>query len=114
MKYLFIFNNSPYGNQRSYNGLRLAVALSRKAAIRVFLFGDGVTCALAGLAPAHADYHPQAMLQVVAATNAEIAACGTCMEARGLDQESLIAAVRRGSIDQLVEWTEEADKVISF
>ncbi len=36
VKYLFIFNDSPYGDQRAYNGLRLAVSLSRKAAIRVF------------------------------------------------------------------------------
>lgn len=114
MKYLFIFNDSPYGSQRTYNGLRLAFSLSRKAAIRIFLFGDGVTSALAGLSPAHADYNPQEMLQAISGTNAEIAACGTCMEARGLSQESLIPGVKRGSLDQLVEWTEEAEKVISF
>lgn len=114
MEYLFIFNDSPYGNQRAYNGLRLAMALSRKAPIRVFLFGDGVTCALAGLTPAHADYNPQDMLQAIAETKAELLACGTCMEARGLTPESLIPAVQRGTLDKLVEWTEEADKVLSF
>ena len=114
MKYLFIFNDSPYGTQRTYNGLRLAVALSRKTKIRVFLLGDGVICGLAGLAPAHADYNPQDMLLTISDTGAEIAACGTCLEARGIRPESLIPSVRRGSLDQLAEWTEEAEKVISF
>ncbi len=114
MKYLFIFNDSPYGDQRAYNGLRMASALSRKAAVRVFLLGDGVLCGLAGFAPAHADYNPQELLRAISATGATIAACGTCMEARGIPPESLIGEVRRSSMDELVAWTEECDKVISF
>jgi uncharacterized protein involved in oxidation of intracellular sulfur len=114
MKYLFIFNDSPYGSQRAYNGLRLAVSLSRKVKIRIFLMGDGVTCGLAGLTPAHADYNPQEMLLAISETGAAIAACGTCMEARGISPESLVSAVCRDSLDQLVEWTEDAEKIISF
>jgi uncharacterized protein involved in oxidation of intracellular sulfur len=114
MRYLFIFNDSPYGNQRSYNGLRLAAALSRKAGVRVFLLGDGVLCGVAGFRPANADYNPQELLRAVAATGASIAACGTCMEARGIASESLIAEVRRSTMDELVSWTEECEKVISF
>ena len=113
-KYLFIFNDSPYGSQRAHNGLRLAAALSRKASLRIFLLGDGVTCALAGLNPAHADYNPQELLKQVFAAGASIAVCGTCMEARGIAAEALIAEARRGSLDELVAWTEEADKVISI
>ena len=114
MKYLFVFNDSPYGNQRAYNGLRWAAALARGAAIKVFLLGDGVVCGLAGLNPAHADYNPQELLRAIAATGAEIAACGTCLEARGLPAESLIPEVRRSSMDELVAWTEECEKVISM
>jgi uncharacterized protein involved in oxidation of intracellular sulfur len=113
VKYLFIFNDSPYGDQRAYNGLRLAVSLSRKAAIRVFLLGDGVLCAISGFAPAHADYNPQELLRAIYGTEAAIAACGTCMEARGIRPESLIPEVRRSSMDELVAWTEECEKVIS-
>ena len=114
MKYLFVFNDSPYGSQRAYNGLRLAAAVSRKANSRVFLLGDGVLCAIAGLNPAHADYNPQELLRSISATGAAIAACGTCMEARGIAAEALIGEVRRSSMDELVEWTEECEKVISF
>ena len=111
---LFIFNDAPYGSQRSYNGLRMAAALARKTEVRVFLLGDGVTCGLAGFNPAHADYNPQELLNQVAATGAPISACGTCMEARGMAAEALLPAVKRSTLDELVAWTTECDKVISF
>jgi uncharacterized protein involved in oxidation of intracellular sulfur len=114
MKYLFIFNDSPYGNQRAYHGLRLAAALARKAGLRVFLLGDGVSCGLAGLAPASAGYNPQELLRQIAAAGAPIAACATCLEARGIAAEALLPEVRRSTMDELVMWTEESGQVISF
>lgn len=113
-KYLFIVNDSSHGNQRAYNGLRLASALARKAEVRVFLLGDGVVNGLAGLNPAHADYNPQELLRQISANGAAIAACGTCMEARGIGADSLIPEVHRSSMDELVVWMEECDKVSSF
>jgi uncharacterized protein involved in oxidation of intracellular sulfur len=114
MKFLFIFNDSPFGDQRAYNGLRLAAALARKAALRVFLLGDGVICGLAGFNPANADYNPQEMLRQIAASGAPIAACGTCVEARGIRPEMLIPEARRSTLDELIAWTEECEKVLSF
>jgi uncharacterized protein involved in oxidation of intracellular sulfur len=114
MTYLFIFNDSPHGHQRAYNGLRLAAALARKATLRVFLLGDGVVCGLAGLTPANADYNPQELLRMIAATGAAMAACGTCLEARGISPDALIPEVRRGTMDELVAWIEESGQVISF
>ena len=114
MEYLFIINDSPYGSQRAYNGLRLAVALSMEQPVRVFLLGDGVTCGLAGFAPKNAEYAPQDMLKAIGELNHPIIACGTCMDARGLTQDSLIPEIRRGTLDQLVKWTQEASKVLSF
>ena len=54
MKILVILNDPPYGTERSYNGLRLAGALSKREGVevRVFLFGDAVGCALGGKVPA--------------------------------------------------------------
>jgi uncharacterized protein involved in oxidation of intracellular sulfur len=45
---LFIINDGPYGNERPYNGMRLAMNLVKRevAQVRVFLMGDGVQCAL--------------------------------------------------------------------
>jgi uncharacterized protein involved in oxidation of intracellular sulfur len=114
MRYLFTVNDCEYGNQRAYNGLRLAAALSRKAPVRVFLLGDGVVCGIAGFAPAHADYNPQELLRSMAATGTAIGVCGTCMDARGIPPGTLIREVRRSNMEELAAWTEESDKVISF
>ncbi len=49
MKTLFILNDAPYGTERSYNALRLAGALSKTEGeeVRLFLIGDGASCAKA-------------------------------------------------------------------
>lgn len=46
-KYLLIINNGPYGNERPYNALRLAMSLVKREAtqVKVFLTADGVACA---------------------------------------------------------------------
>ena len=46
-KILFIINDGPYGNERAYNALRLALNVVKRpgVAVRVFLTGDGVHCA---------------------------------------------------------------------
>jgi len=114
MKYLFIVNDSPYGHQRAHHGLRLAASLARKAPSRIFLLGDGVLCGLAGFSPAHADYNPQELLRAACSAGAMVAACTTCLEARGIPAGSLIPEVRRSTLDELASWTEECEKVVSF
>jgi len=116
MKYLFLFNDSPHGNQRSYNGLRLAVALAKSdgASMRVFLLGDGILCGLAKLNPAHADYNPQEMLRQVNSCGVQIGVCGTCMDARGISDQLLIAEAKRSSMDELRLWVDDCDKVLTF
>ena len=50
MKVLLILNDPPYGIERSFNALRLAMTLVGRddTQARVFLFGDAVSCAMAG------------------------------------------------------------------
>ncbi len=49
-KYLFIINDGPYGTERPYNALRLAMNMVKKpeASVRVFFTGDGVQCSRQG------------------------------------------------------------------
>ena len=44
---LLIINDGPYGNERPFNALRLALNLAKRpgTSVRVFLTGDGVACA---------------------------------------------------------------------
>lgn len=45
MNYLFIINDAPYGNEKSYNALRLAMTLQKEqdASVSMFLLGDGAS-----------------------------------------------------------------------
>lgn len=68
MKYLFIVNDAPYGNERPYNALRLALNLVKRAETQVFIFlmGDGVNCALAGQKTPDGYYNVERMLKSLA------------------------------------------------
>lgn len=112
---LFVLNNAPYGNERAYNGLRLAGALAAKEdqTVRLFLMADAVGCAKSGQKVPEGYYNVQIMLGKVA-RKGEVGLCGTCMDARGLRDEEMIDGARRGTLAQLADWTAEADKVLVF
>ncbi len=112
---LFVLNDAPYGNERAYNGLRLAGALAAKndQSVRLFLMADAVGCAKSGQKVPEGYYNVQTMLGKVA-RKGEVGLCGTCMDARGLRDEEMIDGARRGTLAQLADWTAEADKVLVF
>ena len=116
MKTLLILNDPAYGTERSYNGLRLAGALAKRddSDVRVFLLGDAVTCAMAGQKVPDSYYHLDRMLESAARHGAEVGCCGTCMDARGIDDVHLTKGARRPTLDELADWTVWADKVITF
>ena len=66
--YLFIINDSPYGSERPYNALRLALNLVKRpeVRVRVFLIGDGVNCAVAGQKTPDGYYNVERMLKSLA------------------------------------------------
>jgi len=116
MKYLFILNDGPYGNERSYNGLRLALSLSRldDTELKVFLIGDAVGCSVAGQKPPSGFYNIERMLVNLTRNAVSIGVCGSCREARAIGDERLIAGVRGSSMEELTEWTRWAEQVLVF
>lgn len=64
---LFIINDGPYGNERPYNALRLAMNLVKREAthVRVFLMGDGVQCAIKGQDTPQGYYNIERMFTAV-------------------------------------------------
>ncbi len=66
--YLLIINEGPYGNERSYNALRLALELLKlpETTVKVFLLGDGAQCAHAGQETPQGYYNIERMLRSVA------------------------------------------------
>jgi uncharacterized protein involved in oxidation of intracellular sulfur len=117
MKILFILNDPPYGTERTYNGLRLSHALAKKdatAEITIFLMADAVAAASAGQKTPDGYYNVERMLKRVLAGRGKVLLCGTCMDARGLDDASLLEGARRSTMDELAQATLEATKVLIF
>ena len=116
MKNLFILNEAPYGNERSYNGLRLAGSLSKAEGeeVKIFLMGDAAACAKGGQKVPEGFYNIQLMLGRVVRNKAEVAVCGTCMDARGITDSELTEGALRGTLAELTSWTQWADKVLIF
>lgn len=67
--YLFIINDGPYGSERPYNALRLAMNLTKRedALVRVFLTADGVACARKGQKTPDGYYNIERMVRAIAA-----------------------------------------------
>jgi uncharacterized protein involved in oxidation of intracellular sulfur len=59
-------------------------------------------------------YNLEWLLSAAARHGAEIGLCGSCMDARGVDDGALVEAARRSSLDELADWTLWAEKVVSF
>ena len=116
MNVLVIINGAAYGSDAAFNAIRLAGALSNRDHVvtRVFLMGDGVTCGVAGQTVPNGYYHLDRMLTSIIRHGGEVACCGTCLAARGLREEMLIDKAQRSTMEQLADWTLEADKVLVF
>lgn len=116
MKYLIILNDPPYGTERSFNGLRLAIALARADGndVKVFLMGDAVAGAKAGQAPPAGYYHLERMIAAVVRRGGAVGACGTCLDARGIRDPELVDGTRRSTLDELAAWSADADKILVF
>jgi uncharacterized protein involved in oxidation of intracellular sulfur len=114
MNTLIILNDPPYGTERSFNGLRLAKAVSNEDnKVTVFLLADSVACAKHGQKVPQGFYNLEVMLKSVL-RNGEVLACGTCMDARGLTDEELVDGAKRSTMKELAEHTLNADKVMVF
>jgi uncharacterized protein involved in oxidation of intracellular sulfur len=113
MQSLLILNDPPYGTQRVYNALRLAQALLKKDPLNevtAFLMADAVLAAKGGQKTSDGYYNIERMLKRVLAGNGKVLLCGTCMDARGLDDAGLIEGARRSTMDELAAATIDADK----
>lgn len=117
MKILFIINDAPYGSEKAYNALRMAMALQKEkpdVEIRIFLMADAVTCALANQTTPQGYYNIGRMLKAVIDKGGQVKACGTCSEARGIKNLTLLEGVEISTMSQLAQWTVETNKVLVF
>jgi uncharacterized protein involved in oxidation of intracellular sulfur len=75
MNILFILNDAPYGTEKSYNALRIAMALQKehsKVMVRFFLMADAVSCALINQQTPSGYYNIQRMLRSVISKGSDV------------------------------------------
>lgn len=117
MNVLIIINDAPYGSEKAYNALRLALTLRKEHAdveVQIFLMADAVLCALPHQKTPEGYYNLERMFKGLVQKGVPIKACGTCADARGLRELTLVAGVELGTMSQLAAWVAQADKVLTF
>jgi len=117
MKYLIIINDAPYGTEKAYNALRLAMQVQKdyqNAEVRIFLMADAATCALPNQNTPNGYYNIERMLKSIISKGGKVKICGTCADARGIKNIPLIDGCQISTMAQLAAWTMDSDKVLVF
>jgi len=115
---LIIINDAPYGTEKAYNALRMAMALQKEhgeeVRVNVFLLADAVFCALPKQKTPDGFYNIERMLRSVIAKGGNVKACGGCSKARGIDELPFISGAELSNMNEFAQWTVEATKVLTF
>jgi uncharacterized protein involved in oxidation of intracellular sulfur len=117
MTITLVLNDAPYGSEKTYNALRLAMALQKDhpdVEVRIFLMADAVTCALSNQSTPQGYYNVERMLRAVIHKKGLVRLCGSCSEARGIKGLDPVVGAEIGSMSELARWTVESDKVLVF
>ncbi len=112
-----ILNDPPYGTERTYNGLRIALALAKSdptITVMVFLMADAIVAAKSGQKTPDGYYNVERMLKGVLAGKGQVLLCGTCMDTRGLTDAEILSGVRRSTMAELATLSASAEKVLVF
>ncbi len=116
-KILILINDAPYGTEKAYNALRLAMQLGKDhegVEVRVFLMADAATCALSNQNTPNGYYNVERMLKAVLLKGAKVKICGSCADARGLKNAQLIEGAELSTMAEFTNWVVDSDKVMSF
>lgn len=117
MNILILINDAPYGTEKAYNALRLAMTLPKdhpNVQVNVFLMADAVSCAIPNQNTPQGYYNIERMLKSVLSKGGKVKACGTCADARGIRNVQFVEGVEISNMAELSQWTVEADKVFTF
>ncbi|MCZ7556998.1 MAG: DsrE family protein [Bacteroidia bacterium] len=115
---LIIINDAPYGTEKAYNALRMAMTLQKEhgesVSVKIFLLADAVFCGLPSQVTPSGYYNIERMLKSVLQKGGEVKSCGGCSEARGIDKVAFIEGVQLSNMKEFAQWTVDCDKVLTF
>lgn len=117
-----ILGEPPYGKERAYTTLRFVLAAMHEGhEINLFLMEDAVFLAKKGQKPADMpavldERMPsgEALLKAAIDKGVKVKICGVCARERALEQEELIPGATIGSMQNLVQWIAQTDRVVTF
>lgn len=114
---LIIVNDAPYGSERLFNALRLAIQLNEQenppAKVSLFLLSDAITAVIPKQNPGEG-YNIQQMLEIIIAQGSQVKFCGSCMHSRGLAELKVIEGCDVATMDDLAQRVIIADKTVTF
>ena len=114
---LILINDAPYGTEKAYNALRLAIQLGKdhdQVEVRIFLMADAVSCAIVNQNTPNGYYNIERMLKLVISKGAKVKICGSCADARGLKSIQLIEGTEISTMAELTNWVVDSDKIVTF
>jgi tRNA 2-thiouridine synthesizing protein D len=113
--YTVIINEAPYAKERALSALRFAMTADIEGhKVNLWLFENGVYLAKKGQKPVQGLINYGQMLQSLIEGGVEVKACVVCCEARGLSQSDLLDGTKIATVHELVDWTANSDKVVTF
>jgi uncharacterized protein involved in oxidation of intracellular sulfur len=116
-KVIILVNDAPYGTEKAYNALRLAMQIQKdyeNTDLCVFLMADAVICALPNQNTPNGYYNIERMVRAVILKNGKVKLCGSCAEARGLKELILVEGAELSTMKELTQLTMECDKMVTF
>lgn len=117
-KILIIINDAPYGTEKAYNALRMAMTLQKdhgdQVEIKIFLLADAVFCGLPNQSTPNGFYNIERMLKSVILHGGEVKSCGGCSQARAIDKLPFIDGVQLSNMKEFAQWTVDCHKVLTF
>ena len=115
MKVLIIINDAPYGTEKAFNALRLAMTLQGEGSeVNIFLLADAVTCALPNQETPKGYYNISSMLKGIINKGGQVKVCTKCAIARGIKELKLLEGAELSSMMDLTSWVINSDKVVTF
>jgi uncharacterized protein involved in oxidation of intracellular sulfur len=114
---LILVNDAPYGTEKAYNAMRLAMQLQKEheqVEVRMFMMADAVTCAVPNQNTPQGYYNIERMLKSIILKGGIVKLCGSCADARGLKSIPLIEGAELSTMSQFTQWTVDSDKVVTF
>lgn len=116
-KILILVNDAPYGTEKAYNAMRLAMQLGKahpETEVSVFLMADAAFCAIAGQHTPNGYYNIERMMKAVLSKGGKVKICGGCSEARGIKDLQLIEGAEMSTMAEFAQWVVDSDKVVTF